>query len=173
MAFCPQCEANGGWREVDQDGVRRFVKCDHGRGRNAGFEKIDALVHRNIESLVSPLVLRVRDLIVTRRGQANAIRIADIRAALPELDDRAVKAAVEELRIIAGLPIAAAKTPPHGYFIPQTAAEFDQMYERHRREGIKHFRVARLFRPQADVVEMLRGQLQLQPQRHGDTEANT
>jgi hypothetical protein len=167
MTTCPQCGGTG-WKTVLQDGVSRVRVCGcrrqgtGDRGQGTGFEKLDALIHRNIEALVSSrLVLRVRDLIVTRRGQANAIRIADIRAALPDLDDRKVKDAVEELRTIARLPIAATKVPPYGYFIPQTPEEFDQMFERLRGEGIKLLLLARLFRPHADVVEMLRGQLPL------------
>jgi hypothetical protein len=42
-----------------------------------------------------------------------------------------------------------------------TAEECDEFYERHKQEGIKHFLIARLARPQADIVEELRGQLEL------------
>ncbi len=100
-------------------------------------------------------------VILDHRGRGQAIKIDDLRAMFPELDARRVKQAVETLRVVARVPIAATKEPPYGYFIPETAEECDEMYRRHVRELVAHARVARLFRPDADLVRELSGQLRI------------
>src|SRR5690242_20825325 len=72
---------------------------------------------------------------------------------------RSVKATVEKLRMLARMPIAATKRPPYGYYIPVTAEECDECYRRLFGEGVKLIMVARLFKPDANLVEELRGQL--------------
>jgi hypothetical protein len=118
-----------------------------------------------------PVDKQIHALIETHVGQKNALRIRDLchelwpeEMADPKQFDRlarAVKESVERLRIFARLPIAATKVPPYGYFIPETAAECDAAFDRYVQEGIRLFLLARLFKPRADLVQALRGQLSI------------
>jgi hypothetical protein len=119
-------------------------------------------------------------IIMQRRGKANAISIEEICKGLwpsawygggssdaVELHKRrnelarTVKASVERIRREARLPIAATKASPGGYYVPVTAEECDECYRRMVNEGVKLILNARLFRPEADIVQELRGQLKL------------
>ena len=182
MVECSQCGGNG-WYSVERpDGrggyVSALARCEHGRNGAApagGFTPISSLTHQLIESLenaaLTPNDKRIAALVRTHIGQANALRIREIceemwpeEMADPKQFDRlarAVKESVERLRTFARLPIAATKVPPYGYFIPQTAEEWDAAFDRYVQEGIKSFLLARLFKPQADLVQALRGQLEL------------
>ena len=146
-----------------------------------GFEQIGPAVHRLIASwenaALTPIDREIGVLIQRHVGEANAIRICDIYAVVwpDEMQDpkqvdrliRAVKKSVERLRIFARLPIAATKVPPYGYFIAATAEECDAAFDRYVQEGIKMFLLARLFKPRADLVQALRGQLELiEPSNH-------
>lgn len=177
---CQQCD-NTGYRPIDPENrAAGVIPCDHRRDsrlgtRDPGLEPIRPSLHRLIESMenaaLTPLDREIGALIQRHVGEANAIRICDIYAVIwpderqdPKQIDRltrGVKKSVERLRIFARLPIAATKLPPYGYFIAATAEECDAAFERYVQEGIKMFLLARLFKPRADLVQALRGQLEL------------
>src|SRR2546426_1704178 len=98
-------------------------------------------------------------IILNHRGHENAIKIDEIRKLLPDLDSRAVKGAVENIRRLARLPVAAAKEPPYGYFIPRTAEEARDCHDRLFREGIRLIELSQLFERDRDLVRELEGQL--------------
>ena len=173
-APCALCDGTG-YRHVDRGSYQAVVACDHGAGK---FEPISSLIQHSafsIQHLADAALLphdrQIAALIQTHLGQKNALRIRDLCQELwpEEMADpkqfdrlaRAVKESVERLRIFARLPIAATKVPPYGYFIPQTAEECDAAFHRYVQEGIRLFLLARLFKPQADLVQALRGQLGL------------
>jgi len=174
---CSLCD-NTGWKSVMQDGVHSVIECDCRRSKK-GFEPVGSLIQRSAFSLqnladaaLTPVDKQIRTLIETHVGQKNALRIRDLAGEIwpeemadPQQFDRmarAVKESVERLRVFARVPIAATKVPPYGYFIPETAAECDAAYDRYVQEGIRLFLLARLFKPRADLVERLRGQLGLE-----------
>jgi hypothetical protein len=115
-----------------------------------------------LSDLLSREDLVVAKLIQVHVGKASAIRIKDLIAALGESwNDRDVKNSIEKLRTLAGMPIVGSKEPPYGLFLPATAAECDEAFDRYVREGIKLFMIARLVKPSANLVQHLRGQLEL------------
>lgn len=171
MASCKECD-NTGWKPVEVNGVRRLKPCDHGVAAAVPTAVAEAFAEA-VESLFTPEEKQLRGLIVARRGRAAAISAGEIAAELwpdeyagadwrkRENLRRTVTAAVEKLRRIGRLPIAAAKDPPGGYFVAITPQECAIEYRRHRDEGIAQLVVARLFRPDADLVRELEGQLGL------------
>jgi len=177
---CSLCDGTG-WRPRDPEEPRRgVVRCTHGRepgtgNRESQLEPIGPAVHRLIGSLadaaLTPNDRKIRSLLQQHVGKAQAIRAADLAALVfdgagdprrKEEDRRHVTQSIERLRTFARLPIAATKEPPYGYFLAETDEEWDDMHERYMRELVRVARLARLFRPQADIVQRLRGQLQLQ-----------
>jgi hypothetical protein len=74
---------------------------------------------------------------------------------------RDIKDSVRRLREFMNLRIAATKKPPYGYFMVETAQEADEFAERIFGEGVKLMRLCRMFRPERDWVQELRGQLVL------------
>jgi hypothetical protein len=168
---CESCDSTG-FRRVNIGSYQAVVRCDHGRSK---LEAIGSSIHRVIGSLADAALLphdrQIESLIAERVGQKQAIRIRDLchqvwpeEMADPKQFDRlarAVKESVERLRTFQHLAIAATKVPPYGYFLPETAEECDAAYNRYVREGIRLFLLARLFKPRADLVQALRGQLEL------------
>lgn len=169
---CSQCDDTG-WRPVERNGVRVVIACNHrqapGAQPKSPAEWWNAPPGEFMSARVAQLDRVPREigmLILNHRGKEQAISIREVIAffaAKIPLSERDVKAAVETVRTVARVPIAASKEPPYGYFIPTRAEEHDEMYSRHLREAVKHILIARLHRPQADIVEELRGQLQLLP----------
>jgi hypothetical protein len=148
------------------------VRCDHGRSKLEPIgPALDRLIGSWEDAALLPHDKQIAALIQTQVGQRNARRIRDIcweiwpeEMADPKQFDRlarAVKESVERLRTFQHLAIAATKVPPYGYFLPETAEECDAAYNRYVREGIRLFLLARLFKPRADLVQALRGQLEL------------
>jgi len=126
-----------------------------------GPELVEAALARHAGDL-TPEEIQIARLIGRRVGQAAAIRIRDLIDALGGgSTDRDIKGMVERLRTIAKLPIAATKAPPYGYFIPGTAREVDDAHDRYMQEGIKLIVLAQNFREDKDLVQRLRGQLEL------------
>jgi hypothetical protein len=182
MSNCPKC-GNTGWiKIVDSDGVVRYGRCPcqtkHVQSAGgftkagnvaAGFRKGGVLTppiqdcrpEGRLYTDLEPVQRHVYELIAARHGEANAIKIATICELVPDLDVRSVKGIVATLREIFRIPIAATKVPPYGYFIPATAEECDDCHDRFFREGIKLIKHSQLFRPDRDLVERLRGQLEL------------
>lgn len=169
---CPICQGIG-WKDVEINGVHRRVPCDHGRPANApagGFAAVG-------EILADPKLLKTLDavdqeiaaLIDPHRGAANPVAIEEIGRALWPREwaehrsniERGVKASVSRLRMIARIPIASSKVKPFGFFIPSTDQEAADYAERMLGEAIRLIEIARVFRPQADWLQMLRGQLEL------------
>lgn len=177
---CSLCD-NTGYRPIDPENrAAGVIPCDHRRDsglgtRDSGLEQIGPAVHRLIASMenaaLTPIDREIGEIIQRHVGEANAIRICDIYAKVwpDEMQDpkqidrltRSVKKSVERLRIFGRLPVAATKVPPYGYFIAATADECDAAFDRYVQEGIKMFLLARLFKPRADLVQRLRGQLEL------------
>jgi hypothetical protein len=186
MIDCPQCEGTG-YVSKQVGNTSYAVRCDHGKGAGApagGFEPMGKLAESIVARVktngpewieqalarhsgdLSREEIRIARLVGRRLGQASAIRLQDLIAALGGgWTDRDIKGMVERLRTLARLPIAATKAPPFGYFIPATAAEADAMHDRYLREGIKLIRLAQQFRPDKDLVQELRGQLELKGAR--------
>ncbi len=183
---CPHCQGTG-WMHVpirqDLTAVKRCVCRTRGRAdaekeRPGGFQKPNyELGMMNYESpemgaLLNETDRKIARLIEERKGQQHAISIREICEAVfgdehgygPSIDaaqQRSVKQTVEKLRMLARMPIAATKRPPYGYYIPVTAEECDECYKRLFGEGVKLIMLSRLFRPDADVVRELEGQLGL------------
>lgn len=174
---CDACRENYGYRRVRAGNVERLTPCDHGASKHS-FTPAGTIIETRLDEFLSPPERRIRDLILARRGRENAISIREIVAEVsgvrcqvpggPEtrnpapgtcFTERDVKAVVEKLRTLGKIPIAATKIPPYGYFIPATAEECDDCHDRLFHEGVKLIILSRLFRPEADLVEELRGQL--------------
>lgn len=181
MSDCSKCEGSG-WKPVMVDGVRRVVRCDclvrekaaEEKTHPGGFRSLAELVRANpkIKDLLRPDDERVAEFLETRRGKEQAVTSKEIASHLwpgttmdngwSERKRRDVCACIERLRTIAKMPIAASKEPPLGYFMPATAEETAEMFERCVQEILKGWKIARLFRPGADLVRELEGQLKLQ-----------
>lgn len=183
---CELCN-NTGWMAILVDGVRRMTRCTHlaaeraerEKQRPGGFTAIGEVIKPSpgclspkIEDLLAQrpvlaALLTREDLVVAKLiqvhiGKAAAIRIKDLMTTLGQgWTERDVKAALEKLRTLAGMPIVGSKEPPYGLFLPATAAECDEAFDRYVREGIKLFMIAKLVKPSANLVQHLRGQLEL------------
>ena len=185
---CAYCHGTG-WKNVTfESGGQTYSgmkKCECQAAKPGGFQQIGSLPDLQIESMgksenlsmLNSTDRKIARLIEERKGQENAITIETICkdcwpaewSGYPAGNGeeqrirnglvRSVKATVEKLRMLARMPIAATKRPPYGYYIPVTAEECDEVYRRLFGEGVKLIMVARLFRPEADVVAELRGQL--------------
>ena len=115
-----------------------------------------------LSELLSREDLVVAHLIQVHVGKDAAIKIKDLLPALGEgWTERDVKASVERLRTLAHMPIFGALEPPYGYFMPATVEECDEFFKRCVQVGIKWFLMARLAKPSANLVQHLRGQLEL------------
>ena len=157
MVDCSQCGGTG-YRSVERDGYTYAERCDHGESKRLP-EPIARSLSRVVDSLFSPAELQIRELILARRGKQNALPIRDILKGLDQRwSDRDVKAVVEKLRMLNKLPIVASKSPPYGYFIPATAEEIDEAYDRYVTEGIALFKIAKLVKPSGDLARELHGQ---------------
>lgn len=186
MTDCSQCDGTG-WRHVKRQeagvGGREYdavEPCPCRRKRpdaqplSPKFEPVgpglEGIVDRLGDAALLPLDRRLATILRNHRGRASAIRSAELAAlvfddtsdpARKEEFRRGITQSIERLRTFARLPIAATKEPPYGYFLAETDAECDEMHERYMRELIRCAALARLFRPQADIVQRLRGQLEL------------
>jgi len=177
---CQNCEGTG-WRRVERDGVLSVEPCPCRRKKpdnqplSPKFQRVgpalDHLVDRLGDAALMPLDRRLAAILKNHRGRANAISSAELAGLVfdgvgdPKRSEefrRGITKSIERLRTFARLPIAATKEPPYGYFLAATDAECDEMHERYVRELIRCAALARLFRPQADLVQRLRGQLELQ-----------
>lgn len=159
---CEHCQGVG-FKDVVVNGVHYAVKCDHGAA-SAPAAIADFAGSQAVSDLVlTPLDRAVRGLISVRIGRVNAITIAEILPSLEagfiNADARSVKDSVRRLREFCGMRIAATKRPPYGYFIVETAEEADEFSERIFQEGVKLLRLCRLFKPERDWVQELRGQM--------------
>lgn len=183
---CPICDDTG-WRPVMIGGDRRMTRCEcltrqraaEEKGHPGGFTAAgfvarqmvgalpksptrlaDILAARpELEAALTGADALVGKLVETHVGKARAISIRELLPLLGEgWTDRSVKRAIQHLRDVAGLPIVASKEPPYGLFIPETAEEVDEAYERYVGEGIALFRIARLVKPTADLARELHGQ---------------
>jgi len=157
------------------DGARRMIECDCVRSHK-GFEPIGRLSDRVIERLadaaLTPHDKKIAAIIRNHVGREKAILGRELAALVwPEESKerkyegtvrRWLEDSIERLRTFARLPIAASKTAPMGYFIPATAEECDDCHDRLFREGIRRIIHSQLFRRDRDLVERLRGQLELQ-----------
>jgi hypothetical protein len=134
------------------------------------------------EAALTPADKKIAALIQARVGRANAIRGRDLAAAVwpEEMADRAkyesavrrwLEDSVSRLRRFARLPIAASKSNPMGYYIPATAQECDEVHDRLFNEGIERIKDSQLFRPDRDLAERLRGQLELRESAVGTRES--
>ena len=126
-----------------------------------------------VSAVLTPHDKKIAALIQARVGKPNAIRGRDLAVAIwpsemadPAKYESAVRRWLEDsisrLRRFARLPIAASKSNPMGYYIPATAQECDEVHDRLFGEGIERIKDSQLFRFDRDLVERLRGQLELQ-----------
>jgi hypothetical protein len=164
---CELC-AGTGFKDVVVNGVHYARKCDHGVAREPQMLREIAAASRLMSEIVlTPLDRAVREIVTPRIGQAHAITIREIVASLPpeimvgKDAARDIKDSVRRLREFMNLRIAATKKPPYGYFMVETAQEADEFAERIFGEGVKLMRLCRMFRPERDWVQELRGQLVL------------
>jgi hypothetical protein len=183
---CQLCD-NTGWRDiVDAQGVHRAMKCNHGRNGAApagGFAPIGSLAHRFIESLenaaLTPNDRQIGEIIRQHVGRQDAIRGRDLAVKVwpeemqnPAKYETAVRRWLDEsirrLRRFGHLPVAASKANPMGYYIPATDEEGADCHDRLFREGIERIRDSQLFKRDADLMQALRGQLELQGSGFGD-----
>jgi hypothetical protein len=166
------CETCGdtGWKDVVVNGIHYAQQCDHGASQRHDLQPLGeiAATSQAVQELVlTPLDRAVRDIITQRVGLARAVTIREIVASLPPQimvgkdAPRDIKDSVRRLREFMNLRVAASKRPPYGYFIVQTADEADEFAQRIFSEGVKLMRLCRMFRPERDWVQELRGQLQL------------
>lgn len=145
-----------------------------------GFSKLNyelPITNYELKSLGNP-DREIAAIILKHRGKENAVSIEEICKTLwprewnygysgEELRKnktnliRTVKASVERIRTEARIPVAAHKGSGGGYYIPETAEECDDCYRRLFGEGVKLILLSRLFRPEADVVRELAGQLRV------------
>ena len=168
---CPACGGSG-WKSIFKDGRSSVIVCDCRRSRT-GMQSIGEILgtSKAIEAVLTPHDKQIRAILQGHVGRENAIRSAELAALVfdgagdPKRKEefrRNVTQSIERLRTFARLPIAATKEPPYGYFLAETEAEWGEMHERYMRELVRIARLARLFRPQADIVQRLRGQMELQ-----------
>lgn len=166
-----QCEACGGtgWKSIERNGTSYAFRCDHGTTEPLASAREIARSQAISDLVLTTWDKAIRALVEPRRGRANAIKIEEIGQLLWP-DDwaknrdhvvRRIKESAERLRLFAGFRMVASKSKPYGYFVPATAEEADEYAERMFREGVKLLRLARLFRPDRDWVQEMRGQLQL------------
>ena len=172
-ANCSICGGTG-WKPIMTDGVRRMIECDCVRSRK-GFETIgrfsDRVIERLADAALTPHDKKIAAIIRNHVGREKAILGRELAALVwPEESKerkyegtvrRWLEDSIERLRTFARLPIAASKTSPMGYYIPATAEECDECHDRLFREGIRRIVDSQLFRRDRDLVERLRGQLQL------------
>jgi hypothetical protein len=164
---CQICGGTG-WKDVVVGGVHYARKCDHGADREPMAVREIATSQAVADLVLTPLDRAVREIITPRIGLAHAVTIREIVESLPPQilvgkdAARNIKDSVRRLREFSGLRIAATKKPPYGYFIVETAEEADEFAQRIFSEGVKLMRLCRMFRPERDWVQELRGQLQLQ-----------
>lgn len=99
--------------------------------------------------------------VLSRLGWRNAITIAELMQISDKLNERSVKAAVEELRTVFKLPIGSRREKPAGYFwicSPEDQIEGTKAY---RQQVLTAFRVLRILDSPARVRELL-GQLAME-----------
>lgn len=167
---------------------RTRAKAEQEKQAPSGFQNTGSVLKRNSELRVTSSELqsmgepdsKIAEIILGHRGKSDPISIeaickelwwrewayrgeGDASAVHSRRNNliRSVKASVERIRKEARMPIAATKAPPYGYYIPVTAEECDECYRRLFGEGVKLILLSRLFRPDADVVQELRGQLRI------------
>lgn len=92
-------------------------------------------------------------------GRARAISIRELTR-LTGLEPRAIKEAVQGLRLRHRLRIGSARGKLPGYYIIETAAEADATFTTLVRQGVKMLRAARAIRDEQWLLEAL-GQLQM------------
>ncbi len=142
--------------------VTSYAKpCDHGRGAGAtagGFMRAGEGVAQLLDNL-SPIARRVRAIILTHRGEASPVTVAEISAALG-IDDRSVKQAVADLTTLGKMLIGSSRdsTRP-GYFLISS----DDELNRQRTHCLHHVQawLARLkvYDPNGAAARELYGQL--------------
>ena len=167
MAQCAQCDGTG-YKPVTVGSVTRYTRCDHGAAARKP-QAVGEVLSAAVEMLLTDDDRKIREILRERQGAAAAMTSGDIGSKVwpqhvlaggdAEERRRWVTNSIEKLRRLAKMPIAASKIRPYGYYLAVTAAEFDEMYERHKNELIAHAQIMKLFRPEADVVQELRGQL--------------
>lgn len=184
---CPHCNGTGFRSAPFTSGGQQYTgmkrcECREGADAGGGFEKPNyelPITNYEFKSLAEP-DSKIAEIILQHRGKKSAVSIEEICKALWPQEwayggagdaaavharrnnlIRSVKASVERIRKEAQVPIAATKAPPYGYYIPVTAEECDECYRRLFGEGVKLILLSRLFRPDADVVQELRGQLRI------------
>jgi hypothetical protein len=126
------------------------------------------------DAVLTPHDKKIAAIVRNHIGREHAIRGRELAALVwPEESKerkyegsvrRWLEDSIERLRTFARLPIAASKGSPMGYYIPATAEECDECHDRLFREGIRRIVDSQLFRRDRDLVERLRGQLELHPQ---------
>lgn len=100
------------------------------------------------------------------RGHENPVQIAEIRRALPNLSEREVKAAIENLRMLYRKPVGSKRDQPAGYFWIVSAEDQEAAARSYRQQILSMFRVLQVI----DSPERMRefaGQLTLLEDSHG------
>jgi hypothetical protein len=171
MADCSLCDDTG-WRPVIVNGVQRFTRCTHtlpSLDAPAAGPGTFALTAPNpgFRAKLSADERRIHDLIISRRGLGQAMRIREvIDIVWPQLlvprtfeeqkgCEREVKRVIAKLREEGRYLIAASKEKPFGYFVPETQGERQECHDRLFREGWELIKLSQLFVRDEDLGKRL------------------
>jgi len=164
---CSLCD-NTGWRPIQKNGVRWVTECDHGAARAPELPVVSTEVDAVFRAKLTGDERRIHDVVMARRGKAQAIRIREIidivwpqglvpRTFNEEQDcQREVKRVVAMLREHGRYLIAGHKGKPYGLFIPATDLERQECRDRLFEEGWKLIKASQLFVRNVNLGEILR-----------------
>lgn len=131
--------------------------------------ELDERIERALRSIaLEPFETSILSVISTHRGAANAISSERIASQIVSTVDprsetvrRVITKAVERLRLEFAIPIGASRVPPRGYFLMETARDYELGTAAIQAELFAHLRLLRALcgRP---AVARLYGQQMLQ-----------
>jgi hypothetical protein len=123
---------------------------------------------RALLSVFTDVDKRVAAMVMERRGEANALPIREIVAALwpaggedpscPFDPPRTVKDSVERLRDLGKLKIAGTRKGKGGYYVPASAQEAQAYASQCFQEAYKRLKTGLLFDPKRNWVREMNGQ---------------
>jgi len=127
-------------------------------------EPLPAHSKMDLERLLEPASAEARTVafaVLARPGWRKAISISELVEISGKLNERSVKAAVEELRTVFRLPIGSRREKPAGYFWICSPEDQDEGTKAYRRQLITTARTLRILDSPERLRELL-GQLQVE-----------